>query len=887
MIIPPFFCWVALHVFAWHATWRHALRRPCGVGGCHGHKQYICAFQYNHTGKQYFNVRKNRSLAKIMDTSKQVVRDALPIKCIEAVFLALFLTAGMEELDRFPIGFKTRIDGQVFKHIILAVRHKDKWGALGLSRNADLMFKDLVFDSLSALLTDYRESYEKWWHKVLVIRMGLPVEHSLNSYNQVCWRYLCVKPALQSWEQTCADVDAFAGMARRLWDRWVFDGGAVRKSTGATTASGDATGAAPPTPTSPYLQKVGSPLVSARRAAAAETATASAIMSSISGGASGDGGVSSASSVTGNTVNGRDDTDGSAQPASVEPGGVSPAQGEPPGLDGDESDDDGEEDSSDEDIPLMSPPRGGRKNAPPWMAAVCGPGSGSSSSAPCSPVTKKHAPASSAAKAAGESGSSKVAASKRGVEKGAGGGGGGHKDKGNGALGHGPPSKRHSIPSPSLRRGSATKAAQGDGLEAAPGDSLCSSSDAKDGPTVDGQASKDRPASRGRDLRVSLPASAHDDLKAFTPSDTGEDSEAPTDEADAHDGEGASPESCAERAEGGAVARADNPASEQPEAPRGTPTSAGTVQAASSPRTPSVPPGGQSPGEKGAVSGGKGTPRGASTASPMRRPAVSRVASGRGEGHLATNASKAGGEAAVPNKDNTSKAPGAAAASLAAAKGLYVSSPDKSTRGASTSSPYRQRPVQSSRQRPGQGTGTHPSSNGGHPAKVAPHRSSSGHNTVGSSMKDPAPHQHRSGSGSASSSSDPGRAGSSSTTLATASCSAEADTTGAAGGHPLDSDQQEEGVHHSLQVSVSDPSHASHEAGDDGTTDNSDQASPLHLPQLYQHTTAVTSGAAHGTSADSKPASHLPDRPSSVGPLPPLTRPPPSVSEQRHLEADT
>ena len=35
---------------------------------------------------------------------------------------------------------------------------------MGLSRRAELMFKELRFASLAALLDDYKVSYERWWH---------------------------------------------------------------------------------------------------------------------------------------------------------------------------------------------------------------------------------------------------------------------------------------------------------------------------------------------------------------------------------------------------------------------------------------------------------------------------------------------------------------------------------------------------------------------------------------------------------------------------------------------------------------------------------------------------------------------------------------------------
>lgn len=40
--------------------------------------------QYNHTNENYFNIVKNRSYISIMSSAKEVMREALPIKCMEA-----------------------------------------------------------------------------------------------------------------------------------------------------------------------------------------------------------------------------------------------------------------------------------------------------------------------------------------------------------------------------------------------------------------------------------------------------------------------------------------------------------------------------------------------------------------------------------------------------------------------------------------------------------------------------------------------------------------------------------------------------------------------------------------------------------------------------------
>jgi len=147
--------------------------------------------RYNHTGRLYFNVRRDAGLQKLMIQAKvraglllswvvgsglkvnwcpcvssqqAIVRQALPIQCMEALFLATYLTAGYKDvracgggavqvvrgcralalgqcgscarrpaadihplrvpqLLRLPLSFKSEVAGHMFRHIVLAVEH--------------------------------------------------------------------------------------------------------------------------------------------------------------------------------------------------------------------------------------------------------------------------------------------------------------------------------------------------------------------------------------------------------------------------------------------------------------------------------------------------------------------------------------------------------------------------------------------------------------------------------------------------------------------------------------------------------------------------------------------------------------------------------------------
>jgi hypothetical protein len=66
-------------------------------------QQFIKCFEYNHTGTSYFKKRRDRGSHHVMLTAKEIIREALPIQCVEAVFLALFLTAGMRDVSFISI----------------------------------------------------------------------------------------------------------------------------------------------------------------------------------------------------------------------------------------------------------------------------------------------------------------------------------------------------------------------------------------------------------------------------------------------------------------------------------------------------------------------------------------------------------------------------------------------------------------------------------------------------------------------------------------------------------------------------------------------------------------------------------------------------------------
>lgn len=182
---------------------------------------YIEKLSYNFTGVNYFDVRKHRPMGRILETGREITRQALPIKCVEAVFVGAYLTQGLKELERVPLSFRSQIDGVTYKHIVLALKHNSKWGSIGLSRRRELYYKDLVYDSLAELFLEYKRSYERVFHTLRRVKVGLPLPHEVHAGEIICWGYISVK---------CLDVPTASQMladhgrsCHRLADQWRLD----------------------------------------------------------------------------------------------------------------------------------------------------------------------------------------------------------------------------------------------------------------------------------------------------------------------------------------------------------------------------------------------------------------------------------------------------------------------------------------------------------------------------------------------------------------------------------------------------------------------------------------------------------------------------------------
>ena len=62
-----------------------------------------------------------------------------------------YLTNGMTSMDRFALSFKTTFNGGIFRHVVCGVYTGGRYGALGMSRRRDLMFKPLEYKVVCAV----------------------------------------------------------------------------------------------------------------------------------------------------------------------------------------------------------------------------------------------------------------------------------------------------------------------------------------------------------------------------------------------------------------------------------------------------------------------------------------------------------------------------------------------------------------------------------------------------------------------------------------------------------------------------------------------------------------------------------------------------------------
>ncbi|XP_036406191.1 tubulinyl-Tyr carboxypeptidase 2 [Megalops cyprinoides] len=173
-------------------------------------QNYMKMLQYNHTGTQFFEIRKTRPLSGLMETAREMTRESLPIKCLEAVILGIYLTNGLTSVERFPISFKTQFSGNYFHHVVLGVYCNGRYGTLGMSRRPDLMDKALTFRTLSDLVFDFEDSYRRYQHTIKKVKIGLYVPHDPHVFQPIEWKYLVLSACRLGREDMRKDLEKHA-----------------------------------------------------------------------------------------------------------------------------------------------------------------------------------------------------------------------------------------------------------------------------------------------------------------------------------------------------------------------------------------------------------------------------------------------------------------------------------------------------------------------------------------------------------------------------------------------------------------------------------------------------------------------------------------------------
>lgn len=156
-------------------------------------------------------MKQTRGTQHIHDVAKEIMTIALPIQCVEAVFLGCYWTQTLLNVVRVPINFKSRLGQHVHRHIVLGTamtaneHHAVVWGSLGISRRNNLMWKEPVYSSLFDLILEFKRSYETHRHVLLEVYIGLPLPHQLLPDQPVKWK--AVRIPINGEDVACIEAE--------------------------------------------------------------------------------------------------------------------------------------------------------------------------------------------------------------------------------------------------------------------------------------------------------------------------------------------------------------------------------------------------------------------------------------------------------------------------------------------------------------------------------------------------------------------------------------------------------------------------------------------------------------------------------------------------------
>ena len=180
-------------------------------------QMYIDAFEYNYSGKPFVKLNKKGGAKHLLTATLELIRLALPIQCVEAVFIGGWLSKDLHAVERVPLSFKSTFRGNVHRHIVLAVRVGSRWGSVGISRRQNLMDKPVVYESLTHLISDYEAAYAECFHQLLTVYLGLPLPRTFQADDRpIKWRAAKVRVWRTDPADTRERVEAYCAVMHRM-----------------------------------------------------------------------------------------------------------------------------------------------------------------------------------------------------------------------------------------------------------------------------------------------------------------------------------------------------------------------------------------------------------------------------------------------------------------------------------------------------------------------------------------------------------------------------------------------------------------------------------------------------------------------------------------------
>lgn len=113
-------------------------------------------FTYNKIAHELLGVDKSLPLWHVILCAQALWMKGLPMKCLEATALVMCLTNplvlhhGSSRMKRFPLRFKTKVNGSTYWHIVTVIKFDSKFGSIGMSRQNTVSF-GLISLTLTAL----------------------------------------------------------------------------------------------------------------------------------------------------------------------------------------------------------------------------------------------------------------------------------------------------------------------------------------------------------------------------------------------------------------------------------------------------------------------------------------------------------------------------------------------------------------------------------------------------------------------------------------------------------------------------------------------------------------------------------------------------------------